>query len=347
MSFITRTFFLISGVLTGIWAGIFKADSLIRKNLLFQGYCAIIKQDASMRGMNFMKQKKKKVYLKERLIGEGWFETEKEAASWAMMRRIIVNDHAVSAISEKVDEDAVIRIKEYYKHRYVNKGGLKLEKFLKEFHLNLTDKITLDCGASKGGFTDCLLQHGAKYVYAVDAGHGQLAGKLLIDKRVKNLENTNISDETLLYINPTPHLITLDLSYLSLKKAVPVALEIIKNEGTIICLIKPIVEVNNSEIRRTGNINNPEIHFGILIDLLEFFKCLGLIAFGLTNSPIKGNNDAIEYLVGLTTQPDQEIIFNAEKDIKHSIDNGFSLEKFNKNDFSDKWHKNIGEGGLL
>jgi len=274
-----------------------------------------------------MKNKKKKVFLKDRLIDEGWFSTEKEALTWVMMKRVLVNDQPVISINERVDEDAIIRVKEYYRKKYVNKGGLKIEQAIAAFSVEVQDKVALDCGASMGGFTDCLLQHGAKCVYAVDVGHGQLAGKLLIDERVVNLERTNISDEKLLDLNPIPQLITLDLSYLSLKKAVPIALKIMKNNGVLLCLIKPTYEIYNSEVRRDGDINDPLIHKAILTDLLDFFKNLNLRVIGLTNSAVRGNNGTIEYVIGLATDLNQ-----AEKiDIDQTIEEAFKLEKFNKN----------------
>ena len=277
-----------------------------------------------------MAQKSKKVPLKQRLLEEGWFDTEKEAASWAMLRRILVDDQLIASISQRVSPNGVIRIKEYYKRRYVNKGGLKLEKALADFNLSVENLPALDCGASTGGFTDCLLQRGASLVYAVDAGHGQLAGKLQIDPRTVNLENTNISCESLLRLDPTPHFITLDLSYLSLKKAVPAALAIMKNEGVLVCLIKPIFETESSEIRRTGNINNPELHEEILPDLIHFFKELGLSITGLIHSPIRGNNDAIEYLIALSTEINQDKSGEVQNQLKQIIEDAFTLDKFNK-----------------
>jgi len=274
-----------------------------------------------------MKSKKKKITLKERLLNEDWFATEKEALTWVMMKRVLVNDQPVVSINERISEDATIRVKEYYRKKYVNKGGLKIEKAIEEFSVEVKDKVALDCGASMGGFTDCLLQHGAKCVYAVDVGHGQLAGKLLIDERVINMERTNISDEKLLNLTPPPQLITLDLSYLSLKKAAPIALEIMKNDGILLCLIKPTYEIYNSEIRKNGNINDPDIHEEILTDLIAFFKEINLQVIGLTNSAVRGNNGTIEYVIGLSTDLNEKERF----DIKKTIDEAFKLEKFNKN----------------
>ena len=167
---------------------------------------------------------KKKLTLFEKLIQDEWFQNEKEIEPWLMSRRILVNNEVVTSGKLKIPIEADIRIKEYYKKKYVNKGGLKLEKALHDFNINVTGKVTLDCGASTGGFTDCLLQHGAQKVYAVDVGYGQLAGKLLQDPRVINMEKTNLSDDILLMLDEKPDIISLDLSYLSLKKAIPICI---------------------------------------------------------------------------------------------------------------------------
>ena len=277
-----------------------------------------------------MGQKSKKTILKDRLIGEGWFGTEQEAAAWAMLRRILVNDQPVTSIHVRVAADAAIRVKEYYKRQYVNKGGLKLEKAVESFPVSLQGAVAFDCGASMGGFTDCLLQHGAKLVYAVDAGFGQLAGKLLADPRVVNMERTNISDPVMLDLDPTPHFATLDLSYLSLKKAIPIALQIMKGTGTCLCLVKPLYEVYNSEVRRSGNINDQQIHREILDDLLAFVRGSSLSVIGLTNSPILGNNGTIEYLIGITTEMHTPA-FELQKEMERAISEAFSLGKFKKN----------------
>lgn len=277
----------------------------------------------------------KKSCLIDRLLNEGWFDSEREAYPWIMSGKVLVNTRQVLSGKEKVPDDGVIRIKEYYKKKYVNKGGLKLQKALSDFYIDVNDKITLDCGASTGGFTDCLLQHGAKLVYAVDAGHGELAGKLLNNENVINMERTNISDDSLKKLIPKPELITLDLSYISLKKVVIECKDILKNDGIIIALIKPIVEVESSEIRRSGNINQREIISGILADLCDYFikSCFDII--GLTYSPIRGNNDAIEYFVCLRprdeTNSAENINGTYQSCFEDIINKSFALEKFDKN----------------
>ena len=126
---------------------------------------------------------------------------------------------------------------------FVSRGGLKLAKAFEVFPIDVNGMVCLDIGASTGGFTDCWVQKGAKLVYAVDVGYGQLAGKLVNDEHVINMEKTNLSDQSLTELDPKPEMISLDLSYLSLKKALPICKEILKEQGLMICLIKPLTRI--------------------------------------------------------------------------------------------------------
>jgi len=289
-----------------------------------------------MKKANYIIPKIKKIYLIDRLVNENWFETEKEALPWIMSGKVLVNTKQILSGKEKVPADGIIRIKEYYKKKYVNKGGLKLQKALIDFGVDVQDKIALDCGASTGGFTDCLIQHGAKLVYAVDVGHGELAGKLLINENVVNMERTNISDVSLKRLIPKPELITLDLSYLSLKKGLIICKDILKSDGTIIALIKPIVEVESSEIKRTGNINQRNILSDILSDLCGFFVKSDFDIIGLTYSPIRGNNDAVEYFTCLRFGEKAPVNINETYQLclDGIIDKSLALGRFDKNNVS-------------
>ena len=285
----------------------------------------------------------KKVYLIDRLISENWFATEKEALPFIMAGRVSVGNERVYSVREKVPAGGAIRIKEYYKRKYVNKGGLKLEHALAQFNIDVNGRAALDCGASAGGFTDFLVQRGANPVYAVDAGHGQLAGKLLINENVINMERTNLSDTSLARLTPKPDIITLDLSYLSLKKAVPACADIMRPQGVIVALIKPIYEVDSAEIRRSGDINRREVLFGVLTDLCGFFRGNGFRVDGLTHSPVRGNSGALEYFIYLRRAPecaaggtgravDDAGSIADDTHIRQVIDTSFTLLEFNKND---------------
>lgn len=275
---------------------------------------------------------KKKCFAIDKLLDEGWFETEKEASAWIMARDVIANDQVIVTPKEKIPEDAVIRIKGSYKRKYVNKGGLKLEAALKSFDIEVDNITALDCGASTGGFTDCLLHHGAKYVYAVDAGVGQLAGKLMIDPKVFNMERTNLGDEVLLSLNPKPELITLDLSYLSLKKAFPICRKILGENGVLISLVKPIYEVESSEIRRNGKINDYDVLKKILTELCNFFIKSDVKIMGIINSPVTGNHGTLEYFIAVHWGNIKYDIQNRDhlEDIETALSDSFKLNTFNK-----------------
>lgn len=279
---------------------------------------------------------KEKCFAIDKLLAEGWFQTEKEALPWVMSRKILVNNQPINSLKEKINRESEIRIKEYYKIKYVNKGGVKLEKALDTFQIDLSDKVALDCGASTGGFTDCLIQKGAKLVYAVDVGFGQLASKLVLDERVINMEKVNLSDDCLKVLDPVPEVISLDLSYLSLKKAVPICMEIMKEKGLIICLVKPLFEINTSEARRSGQIDDPIQFKTILQELCSLFRALDLNILGITSSPITGNNGTIEYFIGLHWGNVNltNINDNYHDYINIALEESLKLEGFDKKTFS-------------
>ena len=277
--------------------------------------------------------KRKKCTLEQKLVQDNWFTDRNEILPWLMSRAVLADNQVMTSVSEKIYEDSVIRVKEYYKRRYVNKGGLKLEKALQDFDLDVGNQTALDCGASTGGFTDCLLFHGAKRVYAVDAGHGQLAAKLAQDPRVINLEKTNLGDPLLTKLEEPPSIITLDLSYLSLKKALPVCETIFQNKpGTVICLVKPLFEVESAQIRRSGQLEDELLFTEILQDLYAYFTQKGYITKGVTYSPVTGNKGTIEFFMHLALfsadpLPCDEFIHTQ---IKDAVQNGLHLNKFKK-----------------
>jgi len=277
--------------------------------------------------------KPKKVRLTDRLINEGWFKSEKEALPWIMAGRVLVDTRRMISGAEMVSTGGVIRVKEYYKTKYVNKGGLKLQWALENFDINVAGAVALDCGASTGGFTDCLLTRGAGMVYAVDAGFNMLAGKLLADGRVVNMERTNISDGSLLSLTPKPELVTLDLSYLSLKTGVAAAAGILRGKGEIVALIKPIVEVRSPEIKRSGDVNRRGILTDVLTELCGFFEQDGYCVAGLTHSPVRGNNGALEYFIHLKIGDATPGASNGlyRPPIERVIDESLKLAKFDKN----------------
>lgn len=281
-----------------------------------------------------MKMKKQeKCLLIEKLIQDGWFENEKEAIPFIMARRVLVNDQLCFSGKEKIAADGIIRVKEYYKKKYVNKGGLKLEGAIKDFGIKVNDKVALDCGASTGGFTDCLICHGAAKVYAVDAGYGQLAGKLAMNPNVVNMEKTNLGDPKLCELEPRPEIITLDLSYLSLMQALPICKDIFGGEpGLAICLVKPIYEAESPEIKRSGEINDKDVIRSILRTLCRRFAHGQLSVSGITNSPVTGNNGTLEYFLAVRVNEKESAgMIDVDERIEKTIEKSFQIAKFEKN----------------
>lgn len=218
-----------------------------------------------------------------------------------MAGKILVNDHLMDKPGMLVARDAHIRVRG--RKRYASRAGYKLEAALEYFAIEVKDQVTLDCGASTGGFSDCLLQHGARLVYAVDVGHDQLIDRLRADARVCNLERTNLSDLTPAMLDPVPTLITLDLSYLSLTRALPIAAALLAEEGRILALVKPLYEVESSEARRTGHIENVTILVEALRRVLEAGTACGLNVQGLAKLALQPRNGVHEFIVSFVRGP--------------------------------------------
>lgn len=241
----------------------------------------------------------KKIPIWELLLREGFFCDRKEAESWIMMGKVLANNQRIDNPGEKVTQNTGIIIKGF-NQKYVSKGGLKLEGALRQFNMNIEGMAIIDAGASTGGFTDCLLQHGAAKVYAVDVGFGQLAGKLRIDSRVVNMERMNISDVSPDDLEPRPILATIDLSYLSLREAIPVFARILNGKGEMLCLVKPLFEVQDSELRRKGEITDNSIYISILKGLAAYIDNLGFMTTGVTYSPVTGNKGTKEFFIRIS-----------------------------------------------
>lgn len=187
--------------------------------------------------------------------------------------------------------------------RYVGRGGLKLEKALNVFGLDIAGLVCIDIGASTGGFTDCMLQNGAAYVYAVDVGHGQLDGKLINDERVLNMEKTNILELSAEDFPKNPSFISADVSFVSLKRILPKIKELLPESGRAAVLIKPQFEAGKSNIGKSGIVRDRKVHAAVLEDIVSFCFSLGLEVSGLTHSPVTGGSGAdgnIEYLACLS-----------------------------------------------
>lgn len=230
----------------------------------------------------------------ERLLREGFFTSKEAALPYLMRGAVFCGSQRVQNGGERVPVHLPMTVRGL-SDRYVGKGGYKLEGALAAFGVSAEERVCIDAGACTGGFTDCLLQAGAAKVYAVEVGFGQLAGSLMQNQRVVNLERTNLGDPELLLLDPIPTLGSVDLSYLSLEKAVPQFRAIMKGRGELVCLVKPLFEIADPWARRTGEI--PETEYAPLLNRLaqalssqEHTQVLAM-----THSTVTGNNGTHEF----------------------------------------------------
>ena len=239
---------------------------------------------------------KNKMRLDEYLVENEYFENLEIAKRQIMVGNIIVNEQKVDKPGEIISLDKIksIRIKEK-DIPYVSRGGLKLEKAIKVFELDFKDKIVLDIGASTGGFTDCSLQNGAKFVYAIDVGTNQLDWKLRNDTKVKSIENKHINDLEKKDLQDDIDIIVMDISFISIKKVLYKIKELLKDNGFAIFLIKPQFEAERNEINK-GIVDSLNVHKRVINEVIEEAKINQLFLENLTVSPIKGTKGNIEYL---------------------------------------------------
>lgn len=264
--------------------------------------------------------------MKERLdkvlFDLGYFETKSKAQAAIMAGNVKVNGEKITKAGFQIEhsDDMVIEVQSM---PYVSRGGYKLAKAVKTFNLNLNNRICIDAGASTGGFTDCMLQNGAKKVYSVDVGYGQIAWKLRTDERVKVVERVNVKkcfdyeiyDEN----DERPDFCAADLSFISITKVLENLLTLIKSENfEIVTLIKPQFEAGRDDVGKNGVVRDKEIHVKVINKVMDYAKNIGLQVINLTVSPIKGPAGNIEYLLLLSDKGEKEIF-----DVEKIVDNAF------------------------
>lgn len=232
------------------------------------------------------------------LIQRGFVQSRTRAQSLIMAGVVLVNEQRVEKPSEMFASDANIRVKgsDDPASRYVGRGGLKLESALREFQIDVTDFVCLDVGASTGGFTDCLLQHGARHVTAVDVGHNQLDWKLRNDERVDVMENVNARYLTQEDFPNKFDLAVMDVSFISATKILPAITPLLTERGRIITLIKPQFEVGRGEVGKGGIVRESEKHERVINEVNSFAETLGLKVCGVIDSPIHGADGNKEFL---------------------------------------------------
>jgi 23S rRNA (cytidine1920-2'-O)/16S rRNA (cytidine1409-2'-O)-methyltransferase len=242
------------------------------------------------------KNKAKKLRLDVLLAERGLAESRAKAQAIIFAGQVLVNGQKQDKSGTSVPEDAEIRILGEML-RYVGRGGLKLEAALKEFSVPVHGKIALDVGASTGGFTDCLLQHGSQKVYAVDVGYGQLAWKLRQDPRVVVIERVNIRDMAPTLIPESVDVAVIDVSFISLEKIIPSVLNFLKPEAAIIALIKPQFEVGKDQVGKGGIVRDETARTMAVKKIEDFIRALGIEVKGIIPSPITGQEGNVEYLI--------------------------------------------------
>lgn len=240
--------------------------------------------------------------MKERLdvllVQRGLAPSREKAKAMIMEGNVFVENQREDKAGTSVSTEANIEVKGNTL-KYVSRGGLKLEKAMTHFDIRLEDKVCMDIGASTGGFTDCMLQNGAKKVYAVDVGYGQFAWKLRTDERVVCMEKTNIRYVTPQDIGEPLDFASVDVSFISLSKVLPPAKELLKEDGQMVCLIKPQFEAGREKVGKKGVVRDAKVHLEVIEGVIENALQLGFSILHLEYSPIKGPEGNIEYLVHL------------------------------------------------
>ena len=232
-------------------------------------------------------------------VEQGLFETREKAKRAIMAGIVYCNEMRLDKPGEKITVDSVLTVKGKTLP-YVSRGGLKLEKALKVFDIDIKDKILLDIGSSTGGFTDCALQNGAIMSYAVDVGYNQLAWKLRSDERVVVMERTNFRYVTPSDLNgPMPNFSSIDVSFISLKLILPVLKTLLVPESDVVALVKPQFEAGREQVGKKGIIRDPKVHEQVLQQIIEFSLITGFNVKNLSFSPITGGEGNIEFLLHL------------------------------------------------
>lgn len=266
--------------------------------------------------------------MKERLdkylTDLGYFETKSKASAAILAGDVKINDEYITKAGFQInlskEYDIVVKTMPY-----VSRGGFKLKKALDTFPVKIKDRICFDAGASTGGFTDCLLQNGAKFVYAADVGYGQLDWKIRSDNRVKTIEKTNLRicefEDIYGENDKVADLLVSDLSFISLTKVLPNLKKLLANDfHEMILLIKPQFEAGKENVEKGGVVRDKKVHCEVINNVIDCAKSLNYVINNLTYSSIKGPSGNIEYLIWLSTKSENETIFNVDEVVKEAFE---------------------------
>ena len=256
------------------------------------------------------------------LTERGLAESRQKAQAVIMAGHVFVAGQRVDKPGTAVLSDAPIEVRGHALP-YVSRGGLKLEKAMKTFPITLTDKICADIGASTGGFTDCMLQNGARKVYSVDVGYGQLDWKLRSDPRVVCMERTNVRYLTKDDIPEPLDFGSVDVSFISLRLILPALRPLLKETGELVCLVKPQFEAGREKVGKKGVVREKSTHHEVIEKVTEFAVSIGFSVLEITFSPIKGPEGNIEYLVHLKKCPEEEAKIET-KELDQVVDEAFA-----------------------
>ena len=263
------------------------------------------------------------------LVDMGYFESREQSKRNIMAGNVFVDNQRIDKPGTAVRIDADIKVKGKL-IPYVSRGGLKLEKAIKNFDMDLEGRVCMDIGASTGGFTDCMLQNGATKVYSVDVGYGQLAWKLREDERVVCLERQNIRylDESIL--DPRPSFASIDVSFISLRLVLPKAWSILSEEGRIVALIKPQFEAGREKVGKKGVVRDKSTHIEVIDSVSKMAMDEKFKILDLDYSPIKGPEGNIEYLIYLQKVDDKVVDENYDEyyeKIKDLVEKSHEMDK--------------------
>lgn len=249
---------------------------------------------------------------------QGYTESREKAKAIIMAGLVYVDNQKADKCGTTYDENVKLEVRGTTP-KYVSRGGLKLEKAMEAFNLSLENKITMDIGASTGGFTDCMLQNGAKKVYSIDVGYGQLAWKLRTDSRVVNLERTNMRYVTKEQVPDEIDFFSVDVSFISLKLILPVARQLMAENAEAVCLIKPQFEAGRENVGKKGVVRDINVHIDVVNMIYNFCLENGFDVLNLDYSPIKGPEGNIEYLIHIRKSDNPTA--NPDIDIKELVKN--------------------------
>ena len=262
------------------------------------------------------KVKEKKERLDVLLVQRGLAPSREKAKAVIMAGEVFVDNQREDKAGQTFPKSVQIEVRGK-KMKYVSRGGYKLERAMEVFPIELQDAVCMDVGSSTGGFTDCMLQKGAKYVYAIDVGTNQLAWSLRQDERVCSMEKTNIRYVTPEDIGEPVDFVSIDVAFISLTKVLGPAKELLKVGGEMVCLIKPQFEAGKDKVGKKGVVRDPHVHEEVIETVMNYALSLGFHILGLDHSPIRGPEGNIEYLLYMENDEREPSVLDGEE--KHKI----------------------------